>query len=240
MPTGKHRDDGFVMVALLVSMSIAAIWMTAVLPSWRQQVQRSREEELIYRGEQYARAIMLYQDKNQGALPPNLDILLSQRYLRKKYKDPITDDEFSVVGIGQVQTGFTDQNKARKFGCQTNLVTGAQINTSGQTPGIAGVRSKSCLTSIKVYQTQQAHNLFPFDAVVYRTILNRYRPRNVPGPGGPGGQPGGQPGGPRGPDGRPIPGRGGDGIQPGRGGTPPPPPPGRGGGRGPFPFPFQF
>lgn len=233
MPTGRKPDDGFVMVALLVAMSIAAIWMTAVLPSWRQQVQRSREEELIYRGEQYARAIMLYQEKNQGALPPNLDILISQRYLRKKFKDPVTDDEFAIVGIGMVTTGWTDQNKAKKFGCQTNFTSGAQQYQGAQQPGISGVRSKSCLTSIKVYQNQTTHNLFPFDAAVYRQIQNQFAPRNVPGP--PGGQPGGQPtGGQRGGDGRgqPVPGRGGDAFRPNRGGAPPPAP-GRGGGRGP-------
>jgi hypothetical protein len=48
------------MVALLVGMSIAAIWMTAALPAWRQQAQRQKEEDLIFRGEQYARAIVLY------------------------------------------------------------------------------------------------------------------------------------------------------------------------------------
>ena len=234
MRIGKRQDDGFAMVALLVGMSIAAIWMAASLPKWGQLVQRQREADLIYRGEQYARAIMLYMDKNQNTRPPNIAILISQRYLRKKFKDTLTNDEFAVVGIGVITTGWTDPNKAKKFGCQLNLTSGAQMNTSGQQPGISGVRSKSCLSSIKVYQNQQAHNLFPFDAAVYRQIQNQYAPRNVPGPPGQGGQPGrdgGRPGG--------TPGRG----EPGRGGLPgdfrptPPttaPPPGRGGGRGLF------
>src|SRR6187455_786265 len=102
--TPKRDDDrGFAMVALLVGMAIAAIWMTASLPSWRQQVQRQREEDLIFRGEQYARAIMLYQDKNRQANPPSIDILVSQHYLRKKWKDPITNDDFQLMGIGIVQ-----------------------------------------------------------------------------------------------------------------------------------------
>ena len=55
-----RRDRGFAMVALLIGMSVAAIWMTAALPAWRQQAQRQKEEDLIFRGEQYARAIVLY------------------------------------------------------------------------------------------------------------------------------------------------------------------------------------
>jgi type II secretory pathway pseudopilin PulG len=40
------------MVVLLVAMAVGAIWMSALLPAWRQQVQRQREEELIFIGEQ--------------------------------------------------------------------------------------------------------------------------------------------------------------------------------------------
>ena len=229
MRTGKRPDDGFVMVALLVGMAIAAIWMAASLPKWGQQVQRAREAELIYRGEQYARAIWLYMQKNQNALPPDIDVLLSQKYLRKKFKDPITDDEFSVVGIGVITSGWTDPRKAKKFGCQATLMSSAPVNTTGQQPGIAGVRSKSCLASIKVYQNQQAHNLWPFDAAVWRQIETQYAPRNVAPPGANQQQPaGGRPGG----DGRGTPL--GPGGAPGRGGTAPPPAPGRGGGRGLF------
>ena len=76
-----------------------AIMMTVALPKWRQQTQRAREEELIFRGEQYARAIVLYMVKNRGAYPPSIDILVEQRYLRKKWKDPITNDDFALVEI---------------------------------------------------------------------------------------------------------------------------------------------
>ena len=45
------------MVALLVGMAITAVWMTALLPSWKQQATRQKEDDLVYRGEQYARAL---------------------------------------------------------------------------------------------------------------------------------------------------------------------------------------
>ena len=72
-------DEGFLMVALLVGMAVTAIWMSAMLPTWRQQAQRERETELIFRGEQYARAIALFYRKNNGALPNNVDDLVQQR-----------------------------------------------------------------------------------------------------------------------------------------------------------------
>src|ERR1043165_5858257 len=101
-PAPSTNDRGFMMVAMLVGMAIAAIWMTAALPKWRTEVQRVREEELIFRGEQYARAIVLYQNKNQNLLPQSFDVLVQQHYLRKKWKDPITNLDFLPVGIGIV------------------------------------------------------------------------------------------------------------------------------------------
>ena len=101
----RRNDEGFMMVALLVAMSIAAIWMAAALPSWRMQAQREKEDDLIFRGEQYARAIALFQNKNRGALPPDVDTLLSQHFLRKKWKDPMTGKDFDIVGPGIISRG---------------------------------------------------------------------------------------------------------------------------------------
>ncbi len=97
---GAASDRGFMMVAILIGMAVAAIMMTAALPKWHQQVQRTREEELIFRGEQYARAIVLFWVKNNRTYPPSIDVLVSQHYLRKKWKDPVTNDDFALVGTG--------------------------------------------------------------------------------------------------------------------------------------------
>ena len=75
------------MAALLVAMAIMAIGMMALLPAWRQQVQREKEAELAFRGEQYARAIYLFRTKNGNQPPPNIDVLVQGRFLRKKYLD---------------------------------------------------------------------------------------------------------------------------------------------------------
>src|SRR5689334_5099246 len=72
-PCSRLDDGGFIMVALLIGIAVAAVWMAALLPSWRQQVVRERETELIFRGQQYARAIRLYQQQMGGALPTSFD-----------------------------------------------------------------------------------------------------------------------------------------------------------------------
>ena len=88
------------MAALLVLMSVAAIAMTAALPVWKTMAQREKEEELIFRGNQYAHAIALFQRKYGGAFPPDLDVLVREKFLRRKYKDPITGGDFQIVGPG--------------------------------------------------------------------------------------------------------------------------------------------
>lgn len=98
----RHQDGGFAMVALLVGISIVAVALSVALPSWSTAAQRDREAELIFRGGQYARAIALYQRKYANAFPPSLDILVEQRFLRRKFPDPMTKDgEFQVILAGQ-------------------------------------------------------------------------------------------------------------------------------------------
>src|SRR5580765_6286696 len=83
-----------------------SVLMSMALPVWRHDAQREKEEELVFRGQQYVRAIRLFQTKNQ-TLPTSVDILVQGHYLRKKYKDPITNDEFIPIGPG---TSLPGQN----------------------------------------------------------------------------------------------------------------------------------
>ena len=250
------RDErGYLMVALLVALSIMAILMTAALPAWRTLAQREKEAELIFRGEQYARAIALFQRRYANASPPNLDVLINERFLRKKYKDPITNDDFQLDSVGgalpsqpgmpglgpggqQTQAPTTANPTAgRGRGLDLSPSGGRQGQTGFAQPGaggvgvggIAGVVSKSSGKSFRLYNGRDTYNQWVFMGVQQS---NRA--------GGPGGLPGrGGVDGRGGLDGRGgVDGRGGTrggtqppqfpGIGPGRGFPPPPP----GGGRG--------
>src|SRR5438477_7132501 len=87
---GCEHERGYAMAALLVAMSIMAVMLTVAMPVWKHTTQREKEEELVFRGLQYVHAIGMFQRKFANAYPPNIDVLVDQRFLRKKFKDPIT------------------------------------------------------------------------------------------------------------------------------------------------------
>jgi len=83
--TAKPRSEaGYTLVALLAVMTILALFALAAAPSVRQQSQREREKEAIFRGEQVAAAIRdyyIYRRSVLGipgdqALPTSMDQLL--------------------------------------------------------------------------------------------------------------------------------------------------------------------
>jgi type II secretory pathway pseudopilin PulG len=208
------------MVAMLVAIAVAAVWMSAALPSWRQQAIREKEADLVFRGEQYARAIYLYNRKN-GALPQTIDQLVDGRYLRKKYLDPITGKDFVALGAP------TGQPTGRQGGQRGQ----APFAPAGAQAGISGVRSTSTEQSIRIYNNATVYSQWAFD-----WPLAMQRAGAAPTPeGGRRGQPGAAREGRGGVGTRGGPGGRGGGelapISPRRGGAPPPPPPppGRGG-----------
>jgi type II secretory pathway pseudopilin PulG len=246
----RKSENGYAMAALLVAMSVMSVMMAVAMPVWKQTVQREKEEELVFRGEQYARAIGLFGRKYANAFPPSMDALVEQRFLRKKYKDPITNDDFAPLLQSQA-TGATPgsgaataarpgqtatQQPPTARGGLTPSTPGAPAATGPGTAavgGLMGVTSKSKEKSIRIYKGRTRYNEWAF---VYTPVTQA--PGGVPGTGTPGiGTPGGAGGQGRGrqgqqPAGNPFPGmdRGG-----GRGAPP-------AGGRNPFgsggPTPF--
>ena len=102
MTSGHSRrsERGYAMAALLVAMSVMAIVLSTAMPVYQTVARREREAELVFRGEQYARAIALFQRKYGNQFPPDVDVLIDQKFLRKKYKDPITGGDFQFLGAG--------------------------------------------------------------------------------------------------------------------------------------------
>jgi type II secretory pathway pseudopilin PulG len=249
-PCSELDAQGFTMVVLLVVMAIMAIGMSALLPKWGQQNLREKEEELIFRGNQYARALVLYSRKNGNTLPSNIDVLYTGKYLRKKYKDPITGEDFGLLAAGQPpgtagrgapsgQQGTGQQGTGR--GSQTSGAgrgsTGMGAPSGTQIVGqIQGVYSKSTDTSIRVYQNQQRYIDWPFTIQMAQLMMGRGVGPGVqqgPGRGDGRGDGRGNPTGLGRGDGRggnPGRGIGPPGGQPGRGGPGPGGQPGRGGG----------
>jgi type II secretory pathway pseudopilin PulG len=80
------------MAGLLVGLAVVSVMLGAAMASWRTVAQREKEEELVFRGKQYARAVGLFQRRFANTYPPSIDILVEQKFLRKKFKDPMTED----------------------------------------------------------------------------------------------------------------------------------------------------
>src|SRR5438128_10437876 len=96
-----RRDAGFSLAALIFFATAASIVAAAVVPVYQTQAKRQRELELIFRGGEYTRAIQKYQRKF-GVYPSSVDQLLSTnglRFLRRAYKDPITDKDFRLIRL---------------------------------------------------------------------------------------------------------------------------------------------
>lgn len=170
---------GVAMAALLVGLSIMAIMMSVALPAWSHAVRREREAELVWRGEQYRRAIQLFQRKFANTFPPTVDLLVEQKFLRKKYKDPITGEDFQVIPVGAVlrpggslPTGGglgagTTAPGGQGPGSQTGMGTGPPSNTTmggiaGQGLGVQGVVSKSREKSIRIYNGASTYDAWFF------------------------------------------------------------------------------
>jgi len=94
--------SGFTYTALLLTIVILGITMGAAGKYWSNMVLRDKEEELLFRGEQYRLAIeRYYYAFGRMQYPQSIDDLLkdnrspqAKRYLRQKYKDPITGEDF--------------------------------------------------------------------------------------------------------------------------------------------------
>ena len=76
----SREEGGYALVALLVVMSLMALFAMAATSNVKQQAQREREKEAIFRGEQVADAIRSYYgSKGKGganSLPTDMDQLL--------------------------------------------------------------------------------------------------------------------------------------------------------------------
>jgi type II secretory pathway pseudopilin PulG len=253
----SKSSSGYAMVALLVAMSVMAVMLSVALPTWSHLVRREQEEELIFRGQQYARAINQYQRKYANQSPANLDVLIEQRFLRKKFKDPLSpnkDGEFQMLyfqtgtgpqgsgpqgpggtsrgtgGIGTGGIGGTGSGPGSPPRGTGPGATGGPSGSIGPSPGLGGGRGGP-IVGVVSKNTGQSIRLY--------NGKNRYNEwqfigmelSSRAGGGGGGGAPGGRggSGGRSGPAGRTGPDRGGDrgGRTTGPGGPTFPPPGGR-------------
>jgi type II secretory pathway pseudopilin PulG len=112
MRTGRRRarQDGFTYLGALFLISLMGLGLAGTGQVWEVASRRARERELLWVGNQYARALKAYHDQSPGLrqYPLQLQDLLEDRrfpqprhHLRRLYADPVARGEFVVVRNAQ-------------------------------------------------------------------------------------------------------------------------------------------
>jgi len=206
-PKRTSAKAGYAMAALLVAIAVMGVMLSVALPTWSHLIRREKEEELIFRGNQYARAINLYGRRTTSPVVPSIDVLIEQRLLRKKYKDPLSpnkDGEFQLLyAQDQAARGRGPSGPSGPTGPNAPPATAPPASGAGRSSSpfqstsgsIIGVASKNTGESIRIYKGKQRYNEWQFTGVELSS---------TPGAGPQGGPPGMPPGsGPRNPQGGP-------------------------------------
>ena len=88
---GKRAERGYLLLVLFLFAALISIGLMRTIPAALVETQREREEELIFRGQQYQRAIQSFVRKF-GRYPNSLEELEQTnriRFLRRRYHDPM-------------------------------------------------------------------------------------------------------------------------------------------------------
>lgn len=152
-----NRKEGYILIILMVAVFIMAIGFLIATPIWKTQIQREKEEELIFRGKQYVEAVRLFQIKYPGSFPKSFEELVEERCLRKMFKDPMTQrGEWDVI------VPYGGASGRRERATQKILVVPQSALSSVDNPRIIGVVSSSPDKSIKIYFDQETYDKWLF------------------------------------------------------------------------------
>jgi type II secretory pathway pseudopilin PulG len=169
------------MVILMVAVTILTILVAAALPMWSHARKREKEEELIFRGWQYAEAIRLFQQR-QGRYPTRLKELIEvhPRSIRKLWTDPMSENgEWGLVfqGVGAPGLpGQTDTSGNGGGGRNGRPLPGPRAPRGGEqeTIGpITGVHSRSTEESIKTMFGEDSYDKWLFTVERLTSVQSR-------------------------------------------------------------------
>ena len=100
--TNVEKERGFLYIIVLFAIVLISIMFLKYFESWDYILKRDKEEELIFRGDQYVSAIENYQKKYPGAFPSSLKELYDKKFLRRLYKEPFSKDgKWNIVSLSK-------------------------------------------------------------------------------------------------------------------------------------------
>ncbi len=112
-PAKRQAEAGYNLVILVVMITVMNIVISKALPLWSAVIQREKEEELIFRGMQYAEAIRVYEQRT-GGLPTKLEQLIEvePRCIRQLWENPMAKDgSWEIILPGQGRQRRNNQNQ---------------------------------------------------------------------------------------------------------------------------------
>lgn len=163
-----NKSKGYILLILIFGVFILSIGLLVAVPVWQTQIQREKEEELIFRGNQYVEAIRLFQRKNPGSFPKSLDELYEEKCIRRLYEDPMSENgEWNIIlpfsGIAPKKGRRGQRAEASGQGLAQKILVAPQSALSSiQNPQIIGVASSSTAQSIKIYLEQETYDKWLF------------------------------------------------------------------------------
>ncbi|MEW5902135.1 MAG: hypothetical protein AB1715_11790 [Acidobacteriota bacterium] len=172
------KSSGYMLIMLIFVLTLMSLALMVAAPVWETQVQREKEEELIFRGKQFVEAVRLYQLKKPGRFPDSLEVLLEEKCLRRPFRDPMTaEGEWNIIlrqdGVGGAlgiqqrvrPDGRMSQPASRgqqSFQVQKVLVAPLKALSSIRNAQILGVVSSSTKRSIRIYNDQESYEKWLF------------------------------------------------------------------------------
>ncbi|HVR69569.1 MAG TPA: type II secretion system protein [Vicinamibacteria bacterium] len=180
-------EAGFSLVAAAASITIMLVLMGVAMPSWRYVMQNAREEELLFRGTQIVEAIERYQKKHGSAPPVSLEMLVKGKFLRKEYKDPMTQKgEWRFIrpgeaivqppGAGEVRPGRPTPTPAA-----TPRSGFGSSSPRGPLGPFIGVASTSTDQSLRVFNGRTTYDQWLFMVGHPRIVGKDIHARTLPG-----------------------------------------------------------
>ena len=142
-------ENGFALAALMIVVMATSIVLSAALPYYLTQAQREMEEELIFRGEEYVRAIQKYK-RLFGIYPPNIEALSDTNglpFLRREYRDPTSGTSFRLLTLNQDGTingsaVYSRSSVNAELAAESNPETKTQPNASQLSTPREGIERK--------------------------------------------------------------------------------------------------
>ncbi|HVO57414.1 MAG TPA: hypothetical protein VMT51_06930 [Dongiaceae bacterium] len=102
----RRPQRGYAILVVLLLLTLLVVSVLAVSPNILTEGRREKEEEMVWRGKQYARGVKMYYRKT-GKFPTSLDDLTKPklgnlRFMRQAYKDPMNtkDGEWRLIYVG--------------------------------------------------------------------------------------------------------------------------------------------